>query len=331
MVARARDYSLVHDVVALAPSFGRTRGAIRGAAGYTLVWPASRTRASVVEARVAEVAARRAWKASELSLELLRVDCERLRRFADDMEELRVLLVRVRRLDAAARARGTRVKDEHGRGNVAQTVADVAAALAAWLVVARARLDRFYWGVWGSARRVKASARELDVLDEATRDAEHGDWYADLPGGSNWLAAAAAAMVEGEQLSGGGETGGRGGCSAVAVQGGDSDSDSGGNGGEPAVEADVDGWRAADGGHAGLGWRGGDGGDPWRLHTRQSSCLRLDEARWSDVVLQMMASRFGELLGEGDGEGPAACACRPGRKRLWWAWKFRRRRRLRSW
>eukprot|EP01050_Picozoa_sp_SAG11_P012742 SAG11_NODE_1438_length_4908_cov_22.894157_1_plen_208_part_10 len=40
MAERARDYSLVYDVVALAPSFGRTRGVLRGAAGYRLVWPA---------------------------------------------------------------------------------------------------------------------------------------------------------------------------------------------------------------------------------------------------------------------------------------------------
>eukprot|EP01050_Picozoa_sp_SAG11_P001591 SAG11_NODE_70_length_18450_cov_14.704975_12_plen_173_part_00 len=164
MAKRAEDYSLVHDVVALAPSFGRTRGVLRGAAGYQLVWPASRTRASLADARVAEAKARRAWRASEALLELLRVDCERLQRFADDVEELRALLVKVRQADAAARIRGERREDERGRGRIAQVVADGAATLAGWLEESRARLDQFYWGVWGSARRVKASARELDVL-----------------------------------------------------------------------------------------------------------------------------------------------------------------------
>eukprot|EP01050_Picozoa_sp_SAG11_P007794 SAG11_NODE_660_length_7893_cov_4.055042_9_plen_241_part_00 len=93
MAERARDYSLVYDVVALAPSFGRTRGVLRAAAGYSLVWPASRTRASLAEARVAAAKARRAWRASETSLELLRVDYERLRDFTKDMEELREELV----------------------------------------------------------------------------------------------------------------------------------------------------------------------------------------------------------------------------------------------
>ena len=173
MAERARDYSLVYDVVALAPSFGRTRGTLRGVAGYKLEWPASRTRASLVDARVAEAEARRAWRASESSLELLRVDCERLGRFVKDVEELRVFLSRVR----------TSVKDECERVRVEQIVAEAVAILSGWHKHARERLDHFYWGVWGSARRVKASARELKVL-EAALEAQYGDWFENLPGGS---------------------------------------------------------------------------------------------------------------------------------------------------
>eukprot|EP01050_Picozoa_sp_SAG11_P067433 SAG11_NODE_48086_length_125_cov_117.692308_1_plen_41_part_11 len=34
------DYDLIYIVMRLAPSFGRTRGKLRGAAGYRLEWPA---------------------------------------------------------------------------------------------------------------------------------------------------------------------------------------------------------------------------------------------------------------------------------------------------
>eukprot|EP01050_Picozoa_sp_SAG11_P041348 SAG11_NODE_18483_length_489_cov_9.066667_1_plen_41_part_10 len=41
MMVRARvDYDLVYTVMRLAPSFGRTRGRLRGAAGYWVEWPA---------------------------------------------------------------------------------------------------------------------------------------------------------------------------------------------------------------------------------------------------------------------------------------------------
>eukprot|EP01050_Picozoa_sp_SAG11_P004188 SAG11_NODE_260_length_11531_cov_6.271781_15_plen_198_part_00 len=158
------------------------------------------------------------------------------------------------RVDAAASARGNRMEDERGRGRIAQIVADGAAILAGWLAQARARLDQFYWGVWGSARRVKASARELDVLSAAVWQAEYGDWYEDLPGGRNWLAAAAAVEEDGGQLGGGGETNGCHGCSADAMQDRRTDSDSASDCGGLGVDADVDGRRTTDGGRAGLGW-----------------------------------------------------------------------------
>eukprot|EP01050_Picozoa_sp_SAG11_P012873 SAG11_NODE_1462_length_4866_cov_4.910216_1_plen_144_part_10 len=144
MAERAKDYSLVYDVVALAPSFGRTRGVLRGAAGYSLVWPACRTRASLAEARVAEAKARRAWRASETSLELLRVDCERLRGFTKVMEELRALVARVRHVKDAALVQGEPVQDERGLEHVARVVATGADILAMLLKQACAGLDHFY-------------------------------------------------------------------------------------------------------------------------------------------------------------------------------------------
>eukprot|EP01050_Picozoa_sp_SAG11_P032197 SAG11_NODE_10350_length_837_cov_2.834688_1_plen_61_part_10 len=47
-------------------------------------------------------------------------------------------------------------------------------------------LDRFRWGVWCSARRCEASARELDVLTATLWEAEWGAGDLDLPGGSTW-------------------------------------------------------------------------------------------------------------------------------------------------
>eukprot|EP01050_Picozoa_sp_SAG11_P038763 SAG11_NODE_15978_length_560_cov_2.219089_1_plen_116_part_01 len=38
-------YDLIYTTMRLAPSFGRTRGRLRGAAGHSLEWPACRTRA----------------------------------------------------------------------------------------------------------------------------------------------------------------------------------------------------------------------------------------------------------------------------------------------
>eukprot|EP01050_Picozoa_sp_SAG11_P008988 SAG11_NODE_820_length_7014_cov_7.427187_2_plen_271_part_00 len=64
------DYELVHIVAILAPTFGRTRGQLRGAAGSSIEWPACRTRASLVEAEEAEATARCAWRASESSSNL---------------------------------------------------------------------------------------------------------------------------------------------------------------------------------------------------------------------------------------------------------------------
>jgi hypothetical protein len=320
MVERARDYSLVYDVVALAPSFGRTRGMLRGAAGYRLEWPASRTRASLADARVAEAEARRAWRASELSLELLRVDCERLRRFVNDVEELRVFLSIAR----------TSVKDECERARAEQIVAKVIEILSGLHTQARERLSHFYWGVWGSARRVKASARELDVLEAAVREAEYGDWEQSLPGGSMWLAAAAAVGDDSGQLGGSSGTSNCHASSDVAMQVRRPDSDSDDDSGGHEVDAEVDGRRATGGGHADMGWCGGDGGGTWVLRHTHEACGRPDEVR-RKVVEQTMMSRFGELLGEGDEEEPVVRVCWPDRKRLWWAWTYRRRRRLRNW
>eukprot|EP01050_Picozoa_sp_SAG11_P041316 SAG11_NODE_18449_length_490_cov_57.552430_1_plen_138_part_10 len=69
------DYDLVHIVARLAPVFGRTRGRLRGAAGSFVEWPASRTRASLVEAEEAEATARCAWRASEWSLGIMACEC----------------------------------------------------------------------------------------------------------------------------------------------------------------------------------------------------------------------------------------------------------------
>eukprot|EP01050_Picozoa_sp_SAG11_P027383 SAG11_NODE_6911_length_1226_cov_2.850932_1_plen_94_part_00 len=87
MMVRARvEYDLVYTVMRLAPSFGRTRGRLWGAVGYQVEWPACRTRASLADARAAEAAARRAWRASELSMEALLLDYQRMRRCAAEAE-----------------------------------------------------------------------------------------------------------------------------------------------------------------------------------------------------------------------------------------------------
>ena len=81
------------------------------------------------------------------------------------MEELRALVARVRQVKDAALVQGELVQDERGLEHVARVVATGADILAMLLKQACAGLDHFYWGVWGSARRVKASTRELAVLD----------------------------------------------------------------------------------------------------------------------------------------------------------------------
>jgi hypothetical protein len=318
MTERARvDYGLVYTVMRLAPSFGRTRGRLRGAAGYQMEWPACRTRASLADARAAEAAARRAWGASELSMEALLLDYQRMRRCTAEVEAQRVLLERARRRDAVARAGGARVMDERRRETVAAEVAQVAASLAAGLVRAQGMLDQFYWGVWGSARRIKASAREVDVLTAAVCDAELGDWYEDLPGGSNWLEAAAAAMRDGEQLGGSGEGGhGHDGVGSAAAHEGAGGGDSDGGGHVDALAADA-GRQAADGGRADCGWRGSAGEEAWGLQTRSE-----------EAGLQAVHQQQGDELKVGDVEGAADCVCWPVRTRLWFAWAHRRRRRL---
>eukprot|EP01050_Picozoa_sp_SAG11_P010234 SAG11_NODE_1015_length_6172_cov_13.477359_1_plen_105_part_10 len=65
-------------------------------------------------------------------------------------------------------------------------------------------LDMLHWGVWGSARRCRASTRELEALRRALREAKRDDWCEDLPGGSAWEAVVAAAGEDSAQLGGGG-------------------------------------------------------------------------------------------------------------------------------
>eukprot|EP01050_Picozoa_sp_SAG11_P036506 SAG11_NODE_13931_length_632_cov_10.983114_1_plen_184_part_10 len=109
-----------------------------------------------------------------MSMEALLLDYQRMRRCAVEVEAQRVRLARARRRDVVARAGGARMNNGRRREAVAAAVAQVAASLAAGLVRAQGMLDQFYWGVWGSARRIKASAREVDVLAAAMRDAELG-------------------------------------------------------------------------------------------------------------------------------------------------------------
>eukprot|EP01050_Picozoa_sp_SAG11_P031405 SAG11_NODE_9745_length_883_cov_2.014031_2_plen_105_part_00 len=85
------------------------------------------------------------------------------------------------------------------------------------------------------------------------REAEYGDWDTNLPGGSMWLAAAAAVEIDSGQLGGDGVTEGCHACSAVVVQGWQTDSDSTRESCGLMVDAEVDDRRATDGGHAGLG------------------------------------------------------------------------------
>ena len=321
------EYQLIYEVMRLAPNFGRSRGKLRGAAGGFIPLGAGRTRMSLAEAEVAAALARRAWRASEQALENLRVECERIGRYTATAEKGRVRLKRARIHDDVVRARGgnTCVQDEQVRDALLDDATRMVERLTAALADARDKLDRFYWGVWGSARRCKASAREVRVLATALLDAEHGDWWQALPGGQTWMEAAAAS-VEGDAAELGGEdalaaSAGAGGA-GCAVQSGDVlGSDSVGDDGEGEVgSVEVDGRQAADGGRADCGQRGDEGVEqPWGLQPRCDEHLWSDEARWREAVLQAVAQLSGEEPEVGGAVEPAECARQPVRERLWWS------------
>eukprot|EP01050_Picozoa_sp_SAG11_P034626 SAG11_NODE_12320_length_709_cov_0.904918_1_plen_99_part_00 len=86
-----------------------------------------------------------------------------VRRVQEELGQLRMLRAR----DAATLQGRTGNKQEQVRAWVVAAVGWLAAVSAATLAQATEVLDRFRWGVWGSARRCKASARELDALTAA--------------------------------------------------------------------------------------------------------------------------------------------------------------------
>ena len=337
-VAFEEGYNLIYATMRLAPSFGRTRGRLRGAAGHTLEWPACRTRATLVEAEEAEATAELAWRMSERTLGDLHSECARVRRCALDVEEELTALRRLQRTRVSSRA-ARRAGLKEGRAWTAAVgfVAEMATKLTVMLSRARSLLDRYYWGVWGSARRCRASAREVRALAEAVREAEWGTWWEDLPGGSTWLEAVAAAMGVDAQL--GGDAGiARVGFGAGVVAGpGDhvevANRDSG-DGGDEGDDGDVgmaEGRQAADGGCAGVGWRSKLGsGFTWRLQPGSSDpyevAWRCMEASWQ----QMAGKRWRPELQEGGVVDAAlGVGAAPVRMRLWQSLKYRRRRRLR--
>ena len=259
-----QDYELVHIVARLAPSFGRTRGRLRGAAGSSLEWPASRMRVSLVEAEEAEATARCAWRASEWSLGMMACECGQVQVYARDVQVELDRLMMLRAMDAAASRCRASSEEEHARGQVVAAVRDMAVAAASTLARVQAVLDRYYWGVWGSARRLKASAREIDVLTAALREAEWGAGDNDLPGGSTWVAAFGALGEAGAQMGGGGVAVGD---VAVGNDGSAGDgADVGVGGCEACGDITKDGRQAADGDHVADLWRGRTSGPRgWRL------------------------------------------------------------------
>ena len=328
-------YDLIYTTMRLAPSFGRTRGRLRGAAGHSLEWPACRTRASLVEAEETAETAEFAWRLSELTLRDLHSECARVRRCALDVEAELATLRRLQRTGVSSRAvRRAALKEERARRATVAVVAGVATKLAVVSSRARDLLDRYYWGVWGSARRCRASAREVRVLAEAVREAEWGTWWEDLPGGSTWREAAAAAIGVAAQLGGDACAAGVD-CDADGAVGpaGEVSRDGGTSVGECEVGnvGMVVGRQAADGGCAGVGWRSrlGSGitrrlqpgsSDPYEVAWR---CL---EASWQ----QMACQRRRTERHEGEVEDAAMCVgAAPVRMRLWQSLKHRRRRRLR--
>jgi hypothetical protein len=340
ITAQARsDYDLVYKVMDLAPSFGRTRGKVRGAGGSTLEWRAARTRASLAEAEEAAGIACGAWRASEQALRCLWSQYRRMRRRVQDAQDVLAKLKLMRRGDAASGGGTAGTEEERGREKVVEWVAEGVATLQQGedLACVWHELDKFRWGVWGSARRCRASLRELETLRAALHEAEWGTWPADLPGGSAWTAAVAAAMGIVAPLSGGdwgsqgGIAGGNGTGAGAGVRPPDSYSD--GCCSDDAAEAEpvaAEGRQAAGGGHTECAWSGRVGVETRRLvpgsedpHEVAWRCMR---AAWQQMAVENR--RMG--LQEDGAEDAALCVgCTSMRKRLWLARKHRRWRRLR--
>jgi hypothetical protein len=342
------DYDLVYVVMRLAPSFGRTRGTLRGAGGYRLEWPASRTRASLARAEEAAEAAHCALRLSELSLRQLWSERERMRRCAKAAEEQLAKLKRMRAGDAAFCGGDAGSDEERGREEVVAVVAEGVATATMELARAQETLDMMYWGVWGSARRCRASTRELEALRSALREAEQGDWCNDLPGGSTWEAAVAAAVAGSAQLGGDGpgiqlgcSSAHSTACEADERHDGDHDgptcgalsSDNGGAGGAGCNEVDtrdmVDGRQAADGGCDSCGWRSRTRGS-WGLRPESIDSREDVWRHWRVAWEQAMNEQRGKGLHGGEVEDVAVCVGTMSvRKRLWLTRKHRRRRRIR--
>eukprot|EP01050_Picozoa_sp_SAG11_P010409 SAG11_NODE_1039_length_6074_cov_11.968870_5_plen_180_part_00 len=96
-------------------------------------------------------------------------------------------LKRLRAADAAASLGSMGYVKERARVGVVEAVQQMAVASTAALARVKEVLDRYYWGVWGSARRIKTSAREVSVLAASLREAEWGASDEDLPGGQPGL------------------------------------------------------------------------------------------------------------------------------------------------
>jgi hypothetical protein len=325
------DYELVHIVARLAPSFGRTRGQLRGAAGALIEWPASRTRASLVEAEEAEATARCAWRASEWSLGVMACECGQVELHTRGVQVELARLQGMRAADAAASCGLASSPEERTRAGVVDAVQQMAAASAATLAHVKEVLDRFYWGVWGSARRIKASAREVSVLTASLREAEWGAGDDDLPGGSTWLAAFGVLAGEaGDRVGGGGVAVGE-----VAVGGDDGGGDCAGGGASccGAHSGTTEEGRQAAGGGCATGlWRGRMRGSPRGQGPGPTTGSHEDAWRcWAAAWLRAVGEqnrRQGQQ--EGDGIGAAMCCHASVRERLWLARKHRRWRRLRS-
>eukprot|EP01050_Picozoa_sp_SAG11_P014913 SAG11_NODE_1884_length_4122_cov_4.172011_1_plen_149_part_00 len=105
-----------------------------------------------------------------------------------------------------------------------EAVQTMATRAATTLAHVKEVLERYYWGVWGSVRRIKASAREVSVLTDALREAEWGAGDDGLPRGSTWLAVFEALVGEAGARVGGGR-----GVAVGAVVGGAGDDGSDGN------------------------------------------------------------------------------------------------------
>ena len=81
-------------------------------------------------------------------------ECGQVQVYARDVQMELDRLLMLRAMDAAASRCRASFEKEHARGQVVATVRDMAVAAASTLVRVPAMLDRFYSGVWGTARRV---------------------------------------------------------------------------------------------------------------------------------------------------------------------------------